>query len=337
MERKKAMTSKSPTMDFDKVSASDGEESKTYSKHNRSSTFSPSVVCDIFGKLLAETNSKEFEGAYFSSSLLEKGAMWISGLDNIGNQVLWHVQVTDFKVLLKRPIKGTDANLPTIMVSFANYILFTNKGHNGIYGFNTQTQSFETTFHDESLQIDAMCCSDDHLYIFQKKHPDVIQILDSKFQSVGYIPTGFREKWTYSEYEVDLCTITMTVNTSMQGHSSSEFKTKYQHMCIIGMSNIAVLCQPRWYQFVQVAVRHTFVRAVNETGVIWQLDSRSCPELDDRFNPCNVSMSATGDVFIADKGTNRVSKLVGMSHFLAQNIFSRETKAVILSNNSCDE
>ena len=51
-----------------------------------------------------------------------------------------------------------------------------------------------------------------------------------------------------------------------------------------------------------------------KAGVIWALDSRSFRELDNRFNPCSVSTSATGDVFIADNGADRVSKMTDMSH-----------------------
>ena len=339
MESKKAMTSKSPTMDFDKVSASNGEESKTYLDYNRlfgnklrfqdfdetplaeeddyhiySSALSQSVACETFAELFAKTNSKEFEGAHFLSSLLEKGSMWISGRDRMRNNVLWHVQVPDFRVLLEKTIKGLDAFSPTIMVSFANRILFANKGHSKIYGFNTQTQAFETMFHDVNFEIDAMCCNDDHLYIFQKERPDVIQILDSKFQLVGKIPTWLQEN--FSGCKVDLCTTTMKIRASMLEHSSSEFEKKHQHMCIIGISNR--------HPTVKSATQHSFVRAVNEAGVIWQVDSEKRRELDKRFNPSGVSISTTGDIFIADNGADRVSKVAGMSHLLVQNkIFHR--------------
>ena len=156
MERKKVMTSKSPTMDFDKVSASYGEESKTYLDYNRlfgnklrfedfdeaklaeeddphidSSTSSSSVACETFAELFAKTNSKEFEEAHFLSSLLEKGSMWISGRDRMRNNVLWHVQVPDFKVLLKKTIEHLHTYLPTIMVSCGSRILFANKRRQG--------------------------------------------------------------------------------------------------------------------------------------------------------------------------------------------------------------
>ena len=102
--------------------------------------------------------------------------MWISGYDGRSNQVLWHVNVPDFKVLLEKRIEGSKVSSKIIMVSFAKRILFAEKGGREIYGINVQTQSIETMFSDMKFQIDAMCCNDDHMYIFQKKSPDVIQI-----------------------------------------------------------------------------------------------------------------------------------------------------------------
>ena len=287
---------------------------------------SPPIVDKIAAELFFRTNSYNFLQAQFVSSLLEEGSMWISGSVGISKQILWQVNVADFKVLLKKTIEDSKASSQIIMVSFGKQILFAEKGGSKIYGINDQTQSIETMFTDMNFQIDAMCCNDDHLYIFQKKHPDVIQILDSKLQLIGNIQTGLQEN--FSECEVDLCATTMRMSTLTQRHSSSEFKTKNKHICIISMSNPADLYQSSWYlsawsapryPSVRCVLRCPFVRAVNEAGVIWQVDSKRCPEFDDRFNPCSVSMSATGDVFIADNGTGTVSKLVGMRHPLAQN------------------
>ena len=188
--------------DFDKTHLAKEEDDEI-----DASALSPSVADEIFAELFAKTNSKEFEGAHFLSSLLEKGSMWISGRDRMRNNILWHVQVPDFRVLLKKTINDVDAFSPTIMVSFAKRILFANKGHGKIYSFNIESPVFETMFSDVNFEIDAMCCNDDHLYIFQKKRPDVIQILDLKFQSVGFIPTVLKGK--ISKCEVDLCTHTI--------------------------------------------------------------------------------------------------------------------------------
>ena len=134
-----------------------------------------------FAELFFTTNSKNFPwGCRFFSSFLEKGSMWISGSVSIGQQVLWQVNVPSSKVLLKRPIEDSIANSRTITVSFGKQFLFAEEGGREIYGISTETQLIEKVFEDENFQIDAMCCSDDHIYIFQRKRPDVIQILDSQ-------------------------------------------------------------------------------------------------------------------------------------------------------------
>ena len=50
------------------------------------------------------------------------------------------------------------------------------------------------------------------------------------------------------------------------------------------------------------------VRAVSQTHrLIWELNYRTSTQIDIRFNPCSVTASESGDVFIADRGKNRVS------------------------------
>ena len=263
-----------------------------------------SAVAELF----FTTNSNKFQGAHFVSSLLEKDSMWISGFDKMSNKVLWQINVPAFNLLLEKTIEDSKASSQIIMVSFRKQILFAEKGGSEIYGINTETRLTETVFKDVSFQIDAICCNEDHLYIFQKKRPDVIQILDSNFQSVGDIPTGFKEN--IPKCKVDLCTTTMTMSTSTQERSSSEFKKKYQHTCIISISKPVSSDRTPWYKFVPS------VRTVNKEGVIWQVDSKKCPELDESFNPCSVTTSATGYVFIADNGANKVSQFLTLNRIV---------------------
>ena len=282
---------------------SDEEESKSHQTFTRLFEQTPAILdfdesqsndeddvtYSMFAQLLSTTTSYDFIGAHFTFALLEKDSMWISGWDFKRNHVLWQVKVPNCEVLLQKTINHSNPYSQAKMVSFAKGILFTEKGDGEIYSFNTQTQTFETIFRND-IQIDAMCCNNDHLYIFQKKHPDVIQFLDSKFQPIGHIPTGFEEN--LPDCAVDLCTIT----ASAQKRSSSEYRKKHQHVCIISISNL--------YNFFSPS--HHSVRAVSERGLIWQVDSQRYPELRIRFNPCSVSTCEEGDVFIADNGADRV-------------------------------
>ena len=274
-----------------------------------STALSTPVEDGIFADLLSTISSDdEFPGKHFTSALLEKDSMWISGSDQWRYDYLWQVKVPNFKVLLEKMTYLPKPYSDTVMASFAQWILFAKKGDNKLLGFNTQTKIFETRFSDADVQIDAMCSNDDYVYLFQRKHPEVIKILDSNFRSVGHIGTGFEEN--LGDFEVDLFTIT----ASKQKRSSSEYKMKHKHMCIISISKSQFFVRESFASAVRYMSAyypsHVSVRAVNEAGVVWQVDSGRCPELDRRFNPCSVSTSEEGDVFIADNGANRVRAIL---------------------------
>ena len=59
---------------------------------------------------------------------------------------------------------------------------------------------------------------------------------------------------------------------------------------------------------VSVPYPHGSIRAVSSrAGTLWELDCVDHLDLPGSlFNPCSVSASETGDVYIADRGTNRV-------------------------------
>ena len=41
-------------------------------------------------------------------------------------------------------------------------------------------------------------------------------------------------------------------------------------------------------------------------GILWQVDSRTNPELGEGFNPCGVSACEAGDIYFADSSTDKV-------------------------------
>ena len=53
------------------------------------------------------------------------------------------------------------------------------------------------------------------------------------------------------------------------------------------------------------------VRALDHDGVIvWQIDAKSHPELKPGFDPCAVASAPSGQIYVADKGTNTVQSFV---------------------------
>ena len=233
----------------------------------------------IYAEFLSKTSQKAYALSQgFHGALFKDDSLWISSWSkkNIGKNndfILLNVNLHDLilRQMMEKP--KVKAKLPAVMYFFANWILFTTKGDSEIYGLDTKTQKFQKLFSEKKIQIDAMCVSDDDVYIFDKRCPELIQILDSRFKLVESIATGLEN---ISTCDVDLSIV------------KDERESK-QHTCIISTS-----------------MPYPSVRAVNEEGGIWQIDSRRCPELDIRFNPCSVSASPTGDVFIADRGNDRV-------------------------------
>ena len=49
------------------------------------------------------------------------------------------------------------------------------------------------------------------------------------------------------------------------------------------------------------------VRALDHDGVmVWQIDAKSHPELKAGFDPCAVASAPSGEIYLADRGTNTV-------------------------------
>ena len=235
-----------------------------------------------YAVLFSNVNRRKFEGSHFKtfhSALFKDNSMWICGWNrNIrmkNDIVLVNTELRDYNLLLKLKKRNLNAHLPTFMCFIKQRIVLAQKGPNRTFSFHIETRILKEVFADKNLKIDCICSSDDHVYIFDKKHPDIIQIFDSALQSVGSTATGLEN---VLQCDVDMCYVEdqRAVNT---------------HTCIISIS----APYPR-------------VRAINETGVIWQVDSKRCPELDIRFDPCGISSSAQGEVFIADRGNNQVGK-----------------------------
>ena len=238
----------------------------------------------IYAVLFSNVNKKTF-GRWsqpfktFHSTLFKDSFIWIcvwqKTFIGMNDTVLVNTGTHGNNLLLKEKKRNPHADLPTFMIFIKQNILFTHKGGNEIFSFHIQTHKFRKVVAHRNLKIDCICGSDDHVYIFDKKHPNIIQIFDSALRPVGSTATGLEN---VLQCDVDMCYVEdqWAANT---------------HTWIISTS-----------------APYPSVRAVNETGVIWQVDSGRCPEFDIRFDPCGVSSSAQGDVFVADRGNDQVGK-----------------------------
>ena len=58
--------------------------------------------------------------------------------------------------------------------------------------------------------------------------------------------------------------------------------------------------------FISTAKPVASVKALRQGQVVWQVNAYTRPQLTQDFDPCSVAASVTGDVFVADRGTDKV-------------------------------
>ena len=222
----------------------------------------------------------------FFSAFYQGDTMWICGCRNrmlTNDTVLINVDLTDNNVLLKQKTGDSRIEIPTIMFSHENLIVFAKRGGKEIFTFNTQTHKLKQIARFSDLAIAAMCGTKEVYYI-DSKSPGHIRVLNPSHPTHGIIPTGLKE---VKDCGFDMCLI--TESTSFQ--TSTDFQAdKPGHTIILSVS-----------------MPHASVRALNKSGSLWQLDCRSHPDqLGLDFNPRSVSAAASGDIFIADGETGIV-------------------------------
>ena len=273
-------------------------------------------------ELLSYVNLEKFEGSHlkiFSSAFFSNESMWICGWNKnlIGNNdtVLMNVEIPDYTTIMKQKKGDPKAELPTIMIRFRDVILFAKKGGKEIYSFNPKSKKFKRVFGTSDLTIAAMCSSNERVFILNPKQADYIRVLDSRFQAEGKIPTGLGD---VRGCEIDICLIgdhqhsAPSTPSSSQSRVSSpvdynqfgfqspaEFNRSSSFRDKHTIDNTIVICTSN---------PHASLRAVSQMeGVVWQIDSRTNPELGSEFNPCSVSASETGDIYFADSSTDKAS------------------------------
>ena len=231
-------------------------------------------------ELISITNINIFEGSHlktFSSVLFSVNSLWICGWNKNWRQakttVLLNVDLPEYNVLAKEKKTDSNADLPTIMVPHGDNIIFTMKGGNEIFSLNTKTKTFRVIYTRPKLKVAAMCGGDYNLFLLDRKELGHIKILDSSFEAIAKITTGL---WDYKGCDIDMCLVK---------ESSSS------HTIVISTS-----------------FPKSSVRAVNQQSAIWMIDCNREP-LDALFNPCSVSSSLTGSIFVADRGKDKVCVL----------------------------
>ena len=257
--------------------------------------------------LWTKTDTKHFEGSHlktFFSALFRGESMWICGWNQnmifSNDTVLAHVKVPDYELVKKHKMADRQAHEQTIMFPFGESILFAKKGGSKIFNFNTQSHRFKDVLSRSKLKITALCGAGKHIFILDNARPQDIQIFDSSFQPEGKIPTGLEN---VKDCEVDMCLL-----NDKDGNYVSMFSNPRASQPGEGTGASQASVRGDKIVVISTSVPCASVRAVSQThGLIWELNYRTSSHIDIRFDPCSVTASESGDVFIADRGTNRVS------------------------------
>ena len=245
--------------------------------------------------LKAYIDKKKFDRGHlriFSDVVFMDYSMWVCGwTKNVlmkNDTVLLNVAEPEFTVMAKKKRREEKADQPTLMVPYREYILFAKKGGNQIFSFHLNSHEFRCVRARSELSIAPLSCSNNFVYILSHETQDFIKILDFEFHPCGNVPSFIEEE--KNNYDLDMFFIS---GGQQDFHNQNDLPQTLDHA--------VVLCKSGPTGFVRKVDR--------KNGQVWQVDNKSHPWLTPKFEPCSVSASAAGDVFVADRGTDTVSKI----------------------------
>ena len=233
------------------------------------------------------THLKEFFNALFMDE-----SMWVSGWTrNKGRKndtILIKVQGADYHVLVKRKSSDDKAHIPTIMHRFGEYILLAKKGGSHLFTFNTHSHEFKARPGIAGLSLAAMCCDKSHLYILDRNNLRTIKLLNFRFSYIRSISTGLEET---HRGEADMCLV--SYGAKDQDPAGTHTTSGQDHFLVISKS-----------------APNGFLRAIGCNGqLLWEVNHKHNPQLDADFDPCCLTSSETGQIFVVERDKDKVCLL----------------------------
>ena len=233
-------------------------------------------------------NGKKFEGAHMKTifdAFINDDPAWVCGWSKnmIGKNdtVFLRIRGIQQNVLFKKKKGDQNADLQTMMTPFGKYILFARKGTKQVYGLNRRSGNFKQIYNGNDLRIAGICCSKTYIYLIGKENPENIRVLDSSF-----------------------------VHISNSASTVADNLLNGPDMALISGANQSQQQQPEEGNDVIVVSKGApggFVRVLSKTeGLVWQLNDKVAPPFKGNFDPCSVSASRNGDLFIAERSTSMV-------------------------------
>ena len=237
-------------------------------------------------------NAKKFDKTHLKSifdAFIKDGSAWVCGWSKnmIGKNdtVFLKIGGAELTTHLKKKKGDQNADLQTVITPFGKYILFARKDAKQVHGLNTQSGNFKPMFSGNDLRIVGICCSKRYIYVIGKENPEYIKILDSSFYHMGNIASTVEDSQLNN---LDM-TIIPGLNQSQQQQQPQQPKEA---------NDIIVISK---------GAPDGFVRVLSRTeGIVWRLDDNVMPHFKGNFDPCSVSASTNGDLFIAERSTSMV-------------------------------
>ena len=237
---------------------------------------------ELSNDLISYTDRRIVHLKVISDVVIKEFSMWLCGWSKnvVGKNdtVLMNIDTKSLKVQFKTKRRNSDAHLPTILVPFKEYLLFAKKGGHKVYCFSEKKHAIFKRYNDKSVRIKAMCCTDENIYIIDTKFNPCVRVLNSDFQPGALTSVGDEDT---RNCDMDMCAVANTI-------------------------------------FISTTKPMASVKALRQNQVVWQVNTYNHPLLTPNFDPCSATALVTGDVLVADKGTDKVRTYVNFLYFTMQ-------------------
>ena len=205
-----------------------------------------------------------------SDAIFKNESIWICGrkrknVFKTDKTVFLQVTIKDYKVQNKLK-QGKKIPAASIMVPSEEVIFCAEKGGNCIFAFDPSARHFKSVYTNSDLAIAAMCFNNENAFLIDQKESQYLRILDFSFYPLQNVP--------FDIGKTDKCQFDIEFH---------QFESK---KCVI-------VCKSR---------PQACVLAVDtqDGNILWEINSSKNEPVGTNFNPCSVTISDAGYIFIAD-------------------------------------
>ena len=222
-------------------------------------------------RFISHRNVEEFPSLRtFSDITFKNESIWICGYKRKkvfkkDKTVFLYVTIEDYIVQHKLK-QGKEVPAASIMVPSEEVILCAEKGGNCIFKFDPSTGHFKSVYTNSDLAIAAMCCNSERTILIDQKKPQFLRVLDFSFYPFENVPLKIG-KTEGCQFDIEF----------------QQFESK----------NCIIVCKSQPQACVAAVDPH-------DGTILWEINSSTNKTVWPDFNPCSVTTSDAGYIFIAD-------------------------------------